>query len=203
MSHIKESGISLWRRSATHDESNRSFTLIVQIAMCVALVCGLLFPTNWREVFGILGSPIALAAEIVPSIRKASAVSPNSELIRGYFGFLAFFVPAIAAWIWKVDAIFERVESTTDRFRAAIERPFLAYLLFVPGALLILWLMWELPMRVHLGFTPTRGQTVFALVLNYRVAMAAFGSTIVVGSAVMLWAVTFALWYPFGYLYRK
>ncbi len=102
--------------------NQRKLSYILCGLMVFLFIYGCFLPENWREAFGVLAWPIALAAEYVPAIHKAvvatKAVRP--ELDYGFLG-MAAYIPPIFALCFAWYGFFDRSDPNAVRLIVGIK----------------------------------------------------------------------------------
>lgn len=167
------------------------------------LVLGLVMPAAWKEMLGLLGMPITWLASMVPSVRKSVEISPISELIEGYFGAVLLLFPVLFLFlIWR-DPIATRFKYSFDKAPSKFGYFLTVCFVAIPFLAFLLYVLFVLPIDVHLGMTPTRGQLLFSLMVSYRVPMAILGSFISLGACLIAWVMTIFLFGPFFYFFKR
>lgn len=190
-------------KPAVIEVANRRIARVLLWSGTVAFVVGLIFPAGGPQALGALGTLISWAADTVPSINKAAAISPMSDLVRGYLGTLALMVPVIAFLFLYKEPFGERSHYAFNRPGVSPGKVFvIGYLIGIPFSCFVLWFFWALPIAVHLGMTPTRGQLIFHLMMTNRLMLAVFGAGSMVGVALFVSLVSMAVLGPFYRLFR-
>lgn len=183
--------------------ANRRMTKKIQKIGLFLLLLGLLMPTAWKEMLGLLGSLISWLASAVPSVRKSVEISPISDLIQGYFGTVLLLLPVLFLFLTWRDPIATRFKYSFDKAPSKFGYFVMVYLVIVPFFAFLLYVLFALPIDVHLGVTPTRGQLLFSLIVSYRVAMAILGSFVLLGACLIAWLMTILLAGPFLYFFKR
>ncbi|MFZ6844676.1 hypothetical protein [Undibacterium sp. RuTC16W] len=166
-------------------------------------ISGMLFPNNWRQIFGVFGEPIAWCAETIPSIKKIATVSPISELVQGFFGTSFLLIPMLYI-------VFIRLEVVGLRFsqmkKEKLSKPLsvlIVYFLAIPMSIGLLYVIYALPGDVNLGNTYTRGQSMLKLMISNRITMSLIGAFLIAGVISVLWILTIYIFGPILYLISK
>lgn len=166
------------------------------------LLLGALLPKNWQQILGVLGAPIAFIADFVPSIRKLSAISPISELVRGFFGLAVLLFPLFFCILMRGDPLVCRVQARLNEV-GAFKLISIGLLVGTPVFLGLLYFCFFLPVDVRLGMTPTRGQMLLTLMVSYRFWIAILGSLLIIGLQIYLLAIVVFLSGPLIHFLRK
>lgn len=183
--------------------ANGRMTKKIQKIGLSLLVLGLVMPAQWKEMLGLLSMPISWLASAVPSVRKSVEISPISDLIQGYFGTVLLLLPVFFLFlIWR-DPIATRFKYSFDKAPSKFSYFLMVYFVIVPFFAFLLYVLFVLPIDVHLGVTPTRGQLLFSLLVSYRVAMAILGSFVLLGACLIAWLMTILLAGPFLYFFKR
>lgn len=166
-------------------------------------IFGMLFPADWRQMFGVFGGPIAWCAEIIPSIKKVASVSPISELVQGFFGTTFLLIPVLYI-------IFIRMEVLGLRFKQMkkekLSKPLsvlIVYFLAIPMSIGLLYVIYDLPGEVNFGNTYTRGQSMLKLMISYRITMSLIGAFLIAGVISILTILTIYIIGPVLYLISR
>jgi hypothetical protein len=182
--------------------SQRQDQVMIKLGLALFLF-GLLLPAQWRTLFGMVGEPVAWLAEVLPSIRKASAISPIGELVRGFFGTGFLLLPVFyVIFMWR-DPIGMHFKYALEQGTSKFKRLSFIYLLGMPVMVFLLYLILFWPGEMRLGITPTRGQMIFSVMVSYRLTLAFFGSLVILGALGFLYIMTIYLIGPFFYFIER
>lgn len=183
--------------------ANQRMVKKFQKILLFLLVVGMLIPMDWRETFGGWGAPVFWVAEIVPSIRKAAAISPIGTLVQGFFGAILLLSPLLyGVFVWK-DPFAMRFKYALERAPSKLKFVVTLYFLILPIFAFLLYVILFLPIEVKLGAAPTRAQLVFSLMVSYQFVLVIFGAMITLGAYSILWFITLFLIGPLLYFLER
>lgn len=183
--------------------ANERMTKRIKQAGLFLIVLGLVMPVEWKRMLGPLSAPISWLAEVVPSVRKSVEISPISDLVQGYFGGILLLFPVLFTFLFWRDPIAARFKYSFEKASSKFSYFVMVCFVIVPFFAVLLYVLFSLPIDVHLGVTPTRGQLLFSLMVSYRIAMAILGSFLSLGACILAWMLTIFLVGPFLNLFKR
>lgn len=181
--------------------ANRRLVKYFLWTIFVVFVFGLIIPIRWEEYIGPLNTPITWAANNIPSITKLSAISPNPELVRGFFGF-AFWCSILSAiFISARDPLGSRLLFGFSRPGVSVFKSFLfVYFLSLPILMIALWIVLWLPIVISLEANKGGAMRLLVSMVQDRFFMAAIGSVCSASIALLIWLLMVILVGPIRFI---
>jgi hypothetical protein len=176
------------------------FTLCV---LAVFLLMGFVFPSNWKEMFGIWGDLIAWSANTIPTLRMFIAKSPMGELIQGYFGVMLLMTPFLYIFLIRLDNFSLRYKVMTKNKSEGPANFLLVYLFYVPLCLLLLYLLFDIPLHLDSNKPYIRGQNFLWVMISFRWFFTVIGSIVMVAILFLIWTTTIFLFWPFSNFFNN
>jgi hypothetical protein len=185
------------------ESANQRMVKRFQKIMLFLFVFGMLIPIEWKQTFGIWGEPVSWLAEMIPSIKKAAAISPISPLVQGFYGAVFLLSPLLyGVFAWR-DPFAKRFKYALDRAQSKFKFFVTVYFLVIPIFTFLLYVILFLPIEAQLNVVPTRAQLIFSLMMSYRFTLVLFGTMLTLSAYSILWFITLFLIAPFFYFFKN
>lgn len=184
--------------------ANKRFNRYLIITSVGMILYGLMLPKGWETLFGPLAFPIAWAAQLAPATVKVTALSPIPELVKGFYGLSSWVSVFFAVLLASKDPMGARVRFAFSRPGWSFLRTFcFLYLFALPFLLVGLWVIFFLPIAIHMTGGPTWGMKLFVSMISDRLSMAFFGGVATATIGMAIFALMVFLLGPISLLMNK
>lgn len=179
-------------------QANKRMNRILLATLCFMFAYGVLLPVEWEILFGALGNPIRLLADMIPSTKQLEEISSIPTLVSGFMGSGTIVAVLAALLLAFTDPIGERVSyaltmSSVSHVKILIR----VYFLVIPTLIFFLWFVFFLPIPIDPSGGYTWGYKTLLSMIKSRVALAFWGSIIVTSVELFFFLLIAAILAPF------
>jgi hypothetical protein len=171
-------------------ELRRANSLLIRITVSLLLAnaaLAWLVPGD-RNSFSLFWDIADQIGKVVPAIEKAASVSPIRWTVYGYLAISFACLPITILGLVLCGSIYARFSYAFRRNGVnCIKTGLVIYCLYLPVVFLVFSFCYFLPVEVTVNYGPTRGQMLFAFMLESRVGLSIFGSLFFTGLSVLGW----------------